>query len=388
MFDRKKAYASIIILALLVLVTSIPLVKGAGWYNEGWTHRKSVSIEGKAGAGTDYQVYLPITYESNMQADFDDLRFTAVDGITLLDYWRETYVASTSAVVWVKVTANLDSDQIIYMYYGNSTVSTTSNGTATFLFYEDWASETIDAGRWDTVSADGTITYDDTDANHGSVLWAVGNAPDAVWHIESLVDATAPTALLFRSYIESTAASTQRTRQGSGAYTDAYALVASNYGADEFMVADDNANADNKGLLAGNFDSYHTFWITRDGTNAALWSDYVPVVSGSCEPDIISNPMSMIYVRDTEHELYSDWIAGMKFILGGPVGGTFGDEEPYYNMQDTVDSVLIFAGLIMIPTSTMYLVRGGKEEMSQDKVFYFLIAFVIGWALVIGGITP
>jgi len=53
-----------------------------------------------------------------------------------------------------------------------------------------------------------------------------------------------------------------------------------------------------------------------------------------------------------------------------------------------LDVGLIIMGLIMIPASTIYFVRGGKEDMSQDKLFYFLIAFVIGWALVIGGITP
>lgn len=53
-----------------------------------------------------------------------------------------------------------------------------------------------------------------------------------------------------------------------------------------------------------------------------------------------------------------------------------------------LDVGLIIMGLIMIPASTMYFVRGGKEDMSRDKVFYFLIAFIIGWALVVGGITP
>ena len=51
-----------------------------------------------------------------------------------------------------------------------------------------------------------------------------------------------------------------------------------------------------------------------------------------------------------------------------------------------LNMLLIFGGLIMIPASTLYIVKGGRSEMSSDKLFYFLIAFIMGWALVIGGI--
>ena len=52
------------------------------------------------------------------------------------------------------------------------------------------------------------------------------------------------------------------------------------------------------------------------------------------------------------------------------------------------DTFFIFLGLIMIVASTMYLVRGGKDELSSDKFFYFLILFIMGWALFVGGIMP
>jgi len=48
----------------------------------------------------------------------------------------------------------------------------------------------------------------------------------------------------------------------------------------------------------------------------------------------------------------------------------------------------VFFGLIMIPASTLYLVKGGKDEMSSDRFFYFIIVFIIGWALLLGGIMP
>ena len=50
----------------------------------------------------DYQMSFDIDYESEMQSDFDDLRFTDENGI-LLSYWIESKTDSHSAKVWVKV---------------------------------------------------------------------------------------------------------------------------------------------------------------------------------------------------------------------------------------------------------------------------------------------
>jgi len=52
------------------------------------------------------------------------------------------------------------------------------------------------------------------------------------------------------------------------------------------------------------------------------------------------------------------------------------------------DALFIVFGLILIPVSTLYLVHGGREGMSNDKVFFFLVLFLVGWALILGGIMP
>jgi len=52
------------------------------------------------------------------------------------------------------------------------------------------------------------------------------------------------------------------------------------------------------------------------------------------------------------------------------------------------DLFFIFLGLIMMPVSTMYLVRGGRQEMSRDKLFLGLVIFFVGWGLLVGGIMP
>jgi len=110
----------------------------AEWYDTDWSKRRAITLTGGAsGAQTDYQVKLTITYDSDMQADFSDLRFTKADNVTLLDCWMEDHTASTSATVWVETDTPANTiESIIYMYYGNSGVSEVWSGPNTFEFFD------------------------------------------------------------------------------------------------------------------------------------------------------------------------------------------------------------------------------------------------------------
>jgi hypothetical protein len=157
------------------------VLSAVGWL-DGWNYRKRHIIEDATGAGTGYQVPIVVDYGSGVdggdtvyldgrcQPDFADIRFTDDDCTTELDYWLESYTPAGSALFWVEVADNLSSsDATIYIYYGNTTVSTTSNGEATFLFFDDFHGISIDASKWTdftnscTVS-DGTITLTSVDS--------------------------------------------------------------------------------------------------------------------------------------------------------------------------------------------------------------------------------
>ncbi|MHA2150181.1 MAG: DUF2341 domain-containing protein [Candidatus Thorarchaeota archaeon] len=113
-------------------------------------YRKSHSITGTSGAGSDYQVRITVHYGSgsdssdnvylneNCQSDFDDIRFTDNDGVTYLNHWREEYVVSNYATFWVQVSDDLDSDVSIFIYYGNSEASSASDGELTFIAWDDF----------------------------------------------------------------------------------------------------------------------------------------------------------------------------------------------------------------------------------------------------------
>ncbi len=116
----------------------------------GWDYRKNLTIIGTtAGAQTNYQMKLTVYKASgtdtpgvvylggNVKDDFSDLRFTRSDGVTLLDYWIESYTSGVSAVVWVEVDSIPASPGTadIYLYYGNPSATSVSNGKNTFLAY-------------------------------------------------------------------------------------------------------------------------------------------------------------------------------------------------------------------------------------------------------------
>jgi len=56
--------------------------------------------------------------------------------------------------------------------------------------------------------------------------------------------------------------------------------------------------------------------------------------------------------------------------------------------QWTFDSIFVITGMILLPVSTMYLVIGVKHDRSADRLYYGLIAFFIGWALIIATVVP
>jgi hypothetical protein len=137
--------------------TPTPTPSTYGWL-DGWDHRKNHTITAASGAGEDYQIRLTVYYGSgndsgsnvylngHCQPDFDDARFTDDDGVTPLDYWLETKTDNVSAVFWVEVEDDLSTyDRTIYVYYGNRFAASESNGTNTFLFFDDFSG---DLSKW------------------------------------------------------------------------------------------------------------------------------------------------------------------------------------------------------------------------------------------------
>lgn len=108
---------------------------GFTWYNDAWTNRKEITIDGSEVAGSstlnDFPIVVDISGDSDLandaQNDGDDILFA--DGCKQLNHEIEEFDGSNGDLVaWVNVTnLKATSDTEIYMYYNNSGASNQEN---------------------------------------------------------------------------------------------------------------------------------------------------------------------------------------------------------------------------------------------------------------------
>ena len=104
-------------------------------------------------SGTD--VYI----STHCKADYSDIRFTTVDGDTLLPYWVEhSSITSGSAKVWVKIPElPSDASATYLMLYGKASAVDGSDGLNTFDFFDDFLGTTLN-GKWTSFGDNGYYT--------------------------------------------------------------------------------------------------------------------------------------------------------------------------------------------------------------------------------------
>jgi len=107
-------------------------------------YQKMITIHNSSGTNTIGHIYC----NQHCRADFGDIRFTD-EYNTELDYWMEDKTDSDNAIIWVEIPVIPSSGVAnYYMYYGNPTVSTSSNGTNTFQLFDDFDDSSIDTNLW------------------------------------------------------------------------------------------------------------------------------------------------------------------------------------------------------------------------------------------------
>lgn len=133
------------------------------WFDIEWNSRQRVRlVNDDTSTYTDAVVKLTVPYDSDMQIDFSDLRFTDQTGTTLVPHFIERYSASTEADVWVQVpTLAAEDTTTLFMYYDNATASSASDSGATFIASDDFEDGDISEYSGDTslFSVDGSFAY-------------------------------------------------------------------------------------------------------------------------------------------------------------------------------------------------------------------------------------
>ncbi|MBW2990819.1 LamG domain-containing protein [Candidatus Woesearchaeota archaeon] len=114
-----------LLLFLLIIIIFSPKPVSAAWANTSFDRCKNITITNSGSETlTDFPVYINLTWDDDMQADFDDIRFYSAgcsnDG-TELDYEIENYTSSTRAHIWVRIPSLTSSGKTISVYYMNNT---------------------------------------------------------------------------------------------------------------------------------------------------------------------------------------------------------------------------------------------------------------------------
>lgn len=293
---------------------------------------------------TDLEVYAYLMVQSGekdetylngkCQTDFGDIQFTDNDKTTKLDFWQESYIESISSVFWVEVRDSLSNNQIIYLYYGTDGTSlTASNGTDTFLFFDDFASGSLDTSSlWDIQSANGGISFSTNDATHGYVAQIYANADTNSYSITSQ-DAFhyyAPFTLRMRIKLEDTLAVSQRVQAGFATYGGTqlgYFRGDSALSPQIRTYSDAGEESDIKDISESYFGAYHTFEIFRNGTDYEFYNDTSLIDTGQSSPDILNTAEAFFYVRDEEKDVWLDWVFLAKRNVTAPQSFFWGIEE-------------------------------------------------------------
>jgi len=128
------------------------IFSGSKLYPE-WKYRKPITITGSSENLTDYQVLITLDTASlisdgKMKSDCSDIRFTDADDNQTLPYWIESNCNTSQTKIWVKVPSIPTNGTTIYMYYGNLSASSASDGDTVFEFFDDFEGTTLDSSKW------------------------------------------------------------------------------------------------------------------------------------------------------------------------------------------------------------------------------------------------
>ena len=124
-----------------------------------WKFKRKINVDNQASQVSDAVIQIQFNNNdfdySKAKADGSDIRFSTSSGninTTSLKYWIEQWNADGKTTIWVKIPVlKARNANSIYMYYGNANASAVSNGSATFLFFDDFEDGNYQK-KWDNVS--------------------------------------------------------------------------------------------------------------------------------------------------------------------------------------------------------------------------------------------
>lgn len=139
--QRGRNFIGMILFIGMVLILSMSL---ATTVSADWTKKAAIHIDNTGGGSLSYyQVGLNITYDSDMKTDFSDIRIKNEVTELFMPYWVEDKSNSNWCKLWFNassIPASSWCNSTYYLYYGDSSASSASNGENTFEFFDAFTS--------------------------------------------------------------------------------------------------------------------------------------------------------------------------------------------------------------------------------------------------------
>lgn len=237
------------------------------WYDTDWSARQRIRvINDDAMAYASTAVKFAVAYDADMQTDFEDLRVTDSDGITLIPHWIEEFSTGVNATVWIQAPVLATSSvSEFYLYYGNVTATSTSDGGSVFAVIDDFEDNDISEYSGDTslFNTGSTFAY-----GGGFGLDAAGNesarATDGIARDDITVQQGQN--IRFMQYVDTTAGSGDEVCTLFGVQAPVttnqnYAICFDQFGTDRISIVKDVENTEFTGtILASSTATFTTGW--------------------------------------------------------------------------------------------------------------------------------
>jgi len=133
-----------------------------------WELRKSITTNNVTGNQlTNHQILIELTTSnfnySGCEIDGSDIRFSGMSN-NALDYWIEEWNYNGDSKIWVKVdTIPTGINTCGYIYYDNPIADSESNGNNTFLFFDNYSTDTTGDYSHQAATQSGAYIFSITD---------------------------------------------------------------------------------------------------------------------------------------------------------------------------------------------------------------------------------
>lgn len=301
----------------------------------GWDYRQSFTVSRSVGAVTNYQMKLLVGESAGSSgpnvhcnglcaSDFDDIRFTTVNGTTLLDYWIESTTGITPnqvATIWIEFDSIATIATTFYMYYGNISATATSSGVDTFPLFDDFNDGSIDTSKWTdmggTVEAGGELTATATSTA------AYGVASKTFFGVNYAIRCRIkPTHVGGTTYLESCSLYDASNNQQVAVY---FCQVSSTFSQKCTNLVVSYTNADLTGVAAG---VYCIVDICRNSTTDVKYLvDNNPIATIATNVPTGSNHGARIQAYANGATITTDWVLIRQWNVTEPSWGAWGAQE-------------------------------------------------------------